>query len=604
MIRARLGPRLLAAIVLASTCLALIATAVQLYLEYSRDLTEIETQFRQIEASYIDSLSRSLWSFDRQQTQVQLEGLVKMRDVQHASVRDSAGEVQSVGPPQGARRLQRSYPLHSPDAMRRPIGTLTVGVGLDGVYARLVDRLLVIATTQAIKTFFVALFILYIVSAWVTRHLDHLSSHARALTVDRLTQPLVLRRGKRHKADELDDVAAALNDTSRALAVEIDRRVHAEQGSRAKSAVLANVSHELRTPLNAILGYAQLLQMGDRLDAHQRQQVATIQSSGEHLLALITDLLDLARIEAGKLDLEPSVVPLRELLHRVADIVRVRAEDKGLQFVVDADPALPRTVMADDRALRQVLLNLASNAVKFTDRGSVRLSLRRDGDGAPIRFMVEDTGIGMDEAQLQRLFRPFEQLGNRERRAGGTGLGLAISAELVRAMGGEIRVESRLGAGSRFWFALALPVVDARPIDAAPAHDIAAYEGDRRRILVVDDLPQNRTLLVEMLAPIGFAVSEAANGDEALQRMQSATPDLVLMDMEMPGLDGLQATRFIRGHATWGATPIIAVSASNIPREDCLAAGANAFLTKPLDRDSLLEEIGACLDLRWRAAAA
>jgi signal transduction histidine kinase len=601
--RRRLGPRLLAAIVLASTCLALVATAVQLYLEYSRDLSEIDEQFRQIEASYLDSLSRSLWSFDRQQTQVQLEGLVKMRDVQHASVRDSAGETQSVGPADGKRRLQRSYVLRSPDAMRRPIGTLSVGVGLDGVYARLIDRLLVIAATQAVKTFFVALFILYIVSAWVTRPLDHLSSHARALTVDRLTQPLVLRRGKRHRPDELDDVAAALNDTSRALAAEIDRRVHAEQSSRAKTAVLANVSHELRTPLNAILGYAQLLQMGERLDARQRQQVATIQASGEHLLALITDLLDLARIEAGKLELAPSEVPLRELLHRVADIVRVRAEDKGVAFVVDVDPALPRAVMADDRALRQVLLNLASNAVKFTDHGSVRLAVRRAGTDGTIRFAVEDTGIGMDDAQLQRLFRPFEQVSTRERRAGGTGLGLAISRELVRGMGGELQVRSRPGEGSRFWFELPLPVVDARPIDAAPARDIAAYDGDRRHILVVDDLPQNRTLLVEMLAPIGFAVSEAANGDEALQHMQTTTPDLVLMDMEMPGLNGLQATRVIRGHADWGATPIIAVSASNIPREDCIAAGANAFLTKPLDRDSLLEEIGTCLGLRWRTAA-
>jgi len=500
----RLGPRLLGAIVLASTCLALLATGIQIYLDYARDLSEIDSEFQQIEISYLNSVANSLWSFDRNQTQLQLEGLVKMRDVQFAEVRGNAGERFAAGSLKpGASRLQRQYSLYTPGPSRRPIGMLSVSVGLDGVYRRLIDRTLVILATQTTKTFFIALFILFIVSHWVTRHLADMARHARELSVDKLAQPLALRRRAHGAPDELDEVVTALNDTSRTLGDELARRADAERrlkehlehleelvaqrtdelrvakeraevASQAKSVFLASMSHELRTPLNAILGYAQLLPMSSQLDERQLRGLNIIRSSGEHLLALITDILDLAKIEAGKLELVSGEVSLATLIHSIADMMSVRAEEKNLRFVVDVAPDLPRTVRADEKRLRQVLLNLLSNAVKFTDRGEVRLSVQpvRDGgaDGvARLSFAVHDTGVGIAPAQLHQLFQRFEQAGSATQRMDGTGLGLAISRQLVQLMGGEIQVDSTPGMGSRFGFVVAFPLIDAASSTGATA---------------------------------------------------------------------------------------------------------------------------------------
>ncbi|HZR37785.1 MAG TPA: DAHL domain-containing protein [Nevskia sp.] len=378
----------------------------------------------------------------------------------------------------------------------------------------------------------------------------------------------------------------------------------AETASKAKSSFLANMSHELRTPLNAILGYAQLLQRDRGLGERQRQAVVTVQRSGEHLLMLITDILDLSKIEAGKLELCPASVDLASFLRGVADIVRIRAEEKAIAFRFEPVGELPRFAEFDEKRLRQVLLNLLGNAVKFTDRGEVVLRvLRLDDAGghARLRFEVRDTGVGIAHAELETIFQPFEQVGNMQRRAGGTGLGLSITRELVRLMGGAVGVSSVLGEGSCFGFEVQLPVAAAAaaPLDAA--RPVAGYRGERRRVLVVDDMAANREVLVELLQQAGFEVDQAADGRQALARAEAAPPHLVLMDIRMPVMDGLEATRQLRRLPALQRIPVIGVSAGSAQSDgaDCLAAGADAFFTKPVEHARLLQEIGRQLRLEW-----
>jgi signal transduction histidine kinase/DNA-binding response OmpR family regulator len=371
-------------------------------------------------------------------------------------------------------------------------------------------------------------------------------------------------------------------------------RLAAESASRAKSEFLANMSHELRTPLNAILGYAQLLERAKLSDQH-KSAITTIHRSGQHLLMLITDILDLSKIEAGKLELCALPVDLKSCIDGVADMIRIRAEEKGLRFVCALPDDLTPYVMGDEKRLRQILINLLSNAVRYTPRGEVRLTvstLPGRGDRRAVRFEVGDTGIGIAEDQHELIFQPFEQAGDAQRRAGGTGLGLSISAKLVELMHGRLRVDSRLGEGSRFWFDL--EVEAAHPAAVLPeAASELRLSGDRRKVLVVDDTEANRAVLWDTLGQLGLEVSEARNGAEALSAAQADRPDLILMDLRMPVMDGFEATRKIRAIASLKTVPIVAVSASATQevRDESLAAGADDFLAKPVLYEELVETL-------------
>jgi len=383
--------------------------------------------------------------------------------------------------------------------------------------------------------------------------------------------------------------------------------------ARQRSQFLAQMSHELRTPLNAIIGYAQLLRRDqERVSKEQLSAgLSTIHESGQHLLTLINDILDLARVEAGKMELHPAPVHLASFLRVVVDIMRVKAEEKGVVFRYELAPGLPDAVAIDETRLRQVLLNLLGNAVKFTDSGTVALRVLpvprqgteagKEEGTARLRFEVADSGIGMNTQQLARLFQPFEQVADRQRREGGTGLGLAISQQLVRLMGGTIGVASEPGKGSTFSFELTVQVADGRPSERESPHAIVGYEGERRRVLIADDVAPNRAMLVDLLHGVEFIVAAASNGLECLVLLDSFKPDLVLMDVMMPVMDGNETTRRIRRMPQWSSLPVIAVTAS-ASREDearCREAGANAFLAKPVDHDALLCTIGSLLSLQW-----
>ena len=421
-------------------------------------------------------------------------------------------------------------------------------------------------------------------------------------------------------SDEVGDLAAAFNAMIAALRRSIEtleqrvqeRTAEAMRLARARSDFLAQMSHELRTPLNGILGYAQILRRDRNLDARAARGLATIHDSGQHLLNLINDILDLARMDAAKLQLSPTVVELETFLQGVTNIMRVKAEEKGLQFTIQAAPDLPPAVRVDPKRLRQILLNLLGNAVKFTDSGGLTLRVQTLSPAKPsgayrdelpharLRFEVEDTGIGMPADQQGRIFLPFEQLGEYKRREGGSGLGLAITNALLHLMGGEIRLLSEPGKGSRFWFELDLPLVQ-RSVTEQPLRTVISYEGSRKKILVVDDVVASRMMMRDVLTSVGFTVFDAVSGQEALARIPLVKPDLVLMDLMMPHMDGCEATRRIRQLPGFERLPIIVVSASAGPEEHvkCSAAGANAFHPKPIDHDALVQTIGEQLGLHW-----
>ncbi len=383
-----------------------------------------------------------------------------------------------------------------------------------------------------------------------------------------------------------------------------EARRNAESASRAKSVFLSNISHELRTPLNSILGYAQILHHDPATPNHQQKSLQTIRTSGEHLLNLIDDLLDLAKAEAGKLQLQPVAFDLNAMITSIAGMVQERAVAKNLTFVQTIGH-VPCIVRGDQKRLKQVLINLLSNAVKFTRQGTVTLQV----DPTPnlpgfVRFQVIDTGIGIDPQHFETIFRSFEQLHTQTGETG-TGLGLAISSELVTLMGGTLQVESTPGVGSRFWFDIPLSPEQIEVSPAVPAERrIIGVAGPAPKVLVVDDLPDNRAVVCEMLQPLGIITAEACDGTEGLSRIDEFSPDAVILDLVMPGMNGLEMIRRIRQCAAYDHIVLIVSSASAYQddRRQSLEAGAQAFIPKPIDRTVLIETLQRCLPrVEWRS---
>lgn len=384
-----------------------------------------------------------------------------------------------------------------------------------------------------------------------------------------------------------------LRDTSE----ELRHAAHAaEAASRAKARFLASMSHEMRTPLNGIVGMAQVLEQSE-LSPDQRSELDVIQSSSQALLSLISDVLDLAKIEAGRLDLEEVDFGLPELAHETLRIIGPNAKAKSIEVIAEIDDETPARVCGDPTRLRQVLLNLLSNAVKFTADGSVTLRVRPVPADEPghhrVAFEIVDTGIGIDPSQKGRLFAPFTQIDDSTtRRYGGTGLGLAISRQLVECMGGTLDFDSLPGEGTTFVFEI--DVYEARSC-ALPIRSDARGESDTTpalSILLVDDIKVNRLVARKLLEKLGHTVEEAGDGLEAVQAVEARSFDVVLMDLQMPNLDGVGATRRIRALGGDRArTPIVALTANALAgdREKTLAAGLDDYLAKPIARDGLIE---------------
>jgi len=384
-------------------------------------------------------------------------------------------------------------------------------------------------------------------------------------------------------------------------------RQQAEQANRAKSAFLANMSHELRTPLNAILGFSNLLRKHSDSPEHRRN-LEIINRSGEHLLTLINDVLDVAKIEAGRVVLEVAPCDLKMLVHDVTDMMRARAAEKCLELTLVESVGYPRHILTDAAKLREVLINLLGNAVKFTERGSVTLRLdskpAATGERVLLRLEVEDTGIGIAKEDQERIFKPFEQVA-KARSQKGTGLGLAITRQILALMGGRLEVESALGAGS--CFRVELPVEPTQEIQARPSPDREAVVGleagqPAYRILVVEDQPENWMLLKCLLSDAGFEVRVAEDGQKGVAAFREWHPHFIWMDLRMPVLDGLEATRRIRALEGGHDVKIAAITASGFDsrRSEVLAAGLDDYIRKPYRQDEIFQCMARHLGVRYR----
>ncbi|MDM8526729.1 ATP-binding protein [Anaerolineales bacterium HSG24] len=409
------------------------------------------------------------------------------------------------------------------------------------------------------------------------------------------------------------DLPEIINQLRESYLVLQQAKIRTEEADKVKSNFLADMSHELRTPLSSILGYAQILQMDPNLSEGQAKKIAAIRSSGEHLITLTNDILDISKIEAGRMELYLSELELPDFIDSIVEMFRITANQKGVSFKYNQPTPIPLKVVADETHLRQILINLLGNAVKFTKQGHVDFQVElvqpittRQIEGesesvCTLKFTIEDSGIGIAQEDLDKIFAPFKQV-NNESLAQGAGLGLAISQQLTEMMGSKIQVTSVVEQGSQFWLELTLPVTSTELKEAVKAvKTITGFKGTPIKLLVVDDEKSNRILLCKRLEKFGFETDAAADGVVCLEKAEQFQPSIILLDIHMPNLGGLELTQQLRTMPIYQEVIIIAVSADSKPniRAEALEVGCHDFLPKPIDMQELLGIIDLYLDVDW-----
>ena len=629
--------RLVRQVLLISVVVACLAAAYQLHAAYRSGQEDLDAFLQRIGTTHVPALSASVWQLDEGQIRHQLAGIARYPDVSRVSIESDlpfevpsvAGSVRLGWPGWSAPAEVREYPLLAPDedgiqpgVRAQSVGTLRVEVSLAGLHGRVGNMALGILLTELVRSVALALVLLVGVRQLVLRPLQQVSRYAGELSLDQLDQPLKLDRPSHDGPDEIDVLAGAINDMRSSLREQVETRQAmerqtqqlevekeaAELASAAKGEFLANVSHEIRTPMNAIVGMADLT-LHSGLPEPQRGYIQRVRSSADLLMGILNDILDFSKIEAGKLDIDTVDFDLDDVVRSVSEIVGVRAREQSLILSSEVATDVPPRLRGDPLRLQQVLLNLMGNAVKFTARGRVALrvdtvaSVGESGQGLRLRFMVQDTGLGMTADQMSRLFQPFTQAdASTSRRFGGTGLGLAISRQLVERMGGRIDVASEPGHGSTFWVELPFGVVAEAPtsVPTATVTRLMSLPGAADhpelaglRVLLVEDNEVNQELAVALLERVGIQVTLAGDGHQALACLKDGEFDCVLMDCQMPEMDGYTATRLMREQPEWSRLPVIAMTANAMSgeREKVLEAGMNDHVPKPVPVGELYRKI-------------
>ncbi|MFT3930266.1 MAG: ATP-binding protein [Spongiibacteraceae bacterium] len=616
------------AILSISLLVALVGAVIEIRADYLTEMHAVENSLNQIESTHVPAIAAAVWSLDPVQINKQIAGVANLPDVSYVSIRGRFPfEINSWGATaktdKNARTwpvIQRTYDLRYGDVQNSTsvevIAQLEVEASLQGLYARSKRHAIRIFCIELVRSLILAVAIIVIMRKLLIRHLAQIADYMSTLTLARLDDELRLPHRRRRRGDEIDRLVDSINAMRGSLRDEIKKREEIERTNRqlitekeaielasvAKRDFFAQISHEIRTPMNAIIGMAHLLLQASLPDI-SRSYVQKIRQAGLSLLRIIDDILDMSKFDAGQIELEQLEFNLRDFVDTTIDMVRLTASEKGLELIVDMPADLPACVIGDPLRLRQIVLNLLTNAVKFTSHGHVVLGFRliaRDVEQATLRIRVEDSGIGLTAAQIERIFTPYAQADRTiARRFGGTGLGLALSQRLATLMKSQIVVDSREGEGSTFSFdvTFAVPAADSTAVVAKhealeSAKNDAVIRAQRvlagTHWLLVEDNIVNQEITASLLRLAGAQTTIVGSGEEALTALAEQKFNGVLMDEMLPGMSGLETALKIRENFMFRALPIISMSASISPSDQAraLAAGMSDCVAKPVEPDA------------------